>query len=228
VVKPQRLQDAVRVVELCAAQGLVVYPQGQNTSLTGGGVPREQEDPQRRAVVVNMSALNDIYVLEKENKVLCCAGAGIYSLSEKLKPLQRQSHSVLGSFFLNPSVAAGLALSSGGTQLRKGPVYTERVLYLKINEDRSVEVVDTLGLQAAQDSVHLIDSQPPASSLVLDPRYASRRSSDAERYAKSLTDSASSAVSRCNANVEGIDPVRSEGKVLILASIHDTFPCPSR
>jgi hypothetical protein len=33
----------------------------------------------------------------------------------------RDSHSVLGSIFLNPSVAAGVSYGSGGTQIRKAP-----------------------------------------------------------------------------------------------------------
>eukprot|EP00951_Prasinocladus_malaysianus_P016440 scaffold128133_cov38-Prasinocladus_malaysianus.AAC.1 len=33
-------------------------------------------------------------------------------------------------------------------------------------------------------------------------------------------------VSRYNADTSGAEPVRSEGKVLLLASVHDTFPQP--
>ena len=72
---------------------------------------------------------------------LCFAGAGIYQLQSELqkralashtflgfgrRPFipchvrgQRDSHSVLGSIFLNPSVAAGVSYGSGGTQIRK-------------------------------------------------------------------------------------------------------------
>ena len=51
-----------------------------------------------------------------------------------------ESHSVLGSIFLNPTTAAGVAFGSGGTQLRKGPVYTERLLYARVNDKGRVEV----------------------------------------------------------------------------------------
>ena len=63
---------------------------------------------------------------------VCLAGAGIYDLQQRAKDMSLESHSVLGSIFLNPSVSAGVALGSGGTQSRKGPVYTERILYVPV------------------------------------------------------------------------------------------------
>ena len=66
----------------------------------------------------------------------------------------RESHSVLGSTFLNPTTAAGVAFGSGGTQVRKGPAYTERALYLKIHQNKwketIVETVNTLGIEGRQ------------------------------------------------------------------------------
>jgi D-lactate dehydrogenase len=50
-------------------------------------------------------------------KALCQPGAGIYDLSVEAGQRGRQSHSVLGSIFLNPTVAAGVAYGSGGTQV---------------------------------------------------------------------------------------------------------------
>jgi D-lactate dehydrogenase len=50
-------------------------------------------------------------------KALCQPGAGIYDLSVEASQRGRQSHSVLGSIFLNPTVAAGVAYGSGGTQV---------------------------------------------------------------------------------------------------------------
>merc|ERR1740120_493920 len=44
-------------------------------------------------------------------------------------------------------------------------------------------------------------------------------------YAKSVTQF-NSEVARFNADTRGLDCNRSEGKVMILATIHDTFPMP--
>jgi D-lactate dehydrogenase (quinone) len=45
-------------------------------------------------------------------------------------------------------------------------------------------------------------------------------------YAKKLCRHNSTSVSRCNADCSGPDCCRSEGKVIILATVHDTFPKP--
>ena len=41
------------------------------------------------------------------HQVLCFAGVGIFDLREELHKFDRDSHSVLGSLFLNPTVGAG-------------------------------------------------------------------------------------------------------------------------
>ncbi len=111
---------------------------------------------------------------------VCLAGAGIHSVLLKAAALGVDSHSVLGSIFLNPTTAAGIAFGSGvrptylarcgheqrscctrahavrrrgtvtgshgsfvrshaqGTQLRKGPVYTERLLYAHVDDKGKV------------------------------------------------------------------------------------------
>ena len=55
-----------------------------------------------------------------------------------------------------------MALGSGGTQLRKGPVYTERLLYAAVSAEGRVEVVNTLGLRG--HGAELSPPQPGISS----------------------------------------------------------------
>eukprot|EP00965_Chrysotila_dentata_P097997 3240788-Pleurochrysis_carterae.AAC.1 len=78
--------------------------------------------------------------------------------SQEMRLFKRESHSVLGSVFLNPTVAAGVAFGSGGTQLRKGPAYTERALYCRVDEDRRVLLVNELGLEGLPDGTVPYDS----------------------------------------------------------------------
>jgi D-lactate dehydrogenase len=127
-------------------------------------------------------------------------------------------------------------------------VYTERCLWCKVHEDGQVELFNTTGFDAPteEELLRMIDkgavarpalspgsvgdgvdmgplSRPPPSSMSLPP------ASDAVRYCQDLCDHSQeqeTKVSRFNADTRGIDPVRSEGKVLILASVHDTFPVP--
>jgi D-lactate dehydrogenase len=122
---------------------------------------------------------------------------------------------VLGSFFLNPTVGAGVALGSGGTQLRKGPVYTERVLYARVDADGKVRVVDSLGLAlppGTSSALQLLSRKDTESvSLALDPATVGRKSHDAE-YASQLC-VLDDHVARYNADTHGPEAVRSEGKV---------------
>ncbi len=221
VAAPGSLAEAVRVLEVCAAARVPVFAQGRNTGLTGGSVARSP-----RGVALSMARLRRMVPLDGEGRqVLCLAGAGIQDLGQLLAGrFGRDSHTVLGSSFLNPTVAAGVALGSGGVQLRKGPTYTERLLYARVTERGEVEVVDTLGLALPPgvSALQLLDGG--AEDLRSAP--GARPASDAARYARALA-AQDGAVTRFNADTRGPEPVRSEGHVLVLASVHDSFARPA-
>ena len=234
VVRPGTLQEAVHSLQAVAAAGAVVVPQGANTGLTGGSVPKSSAEKYggRECVVINMRRIRGVHTLREacddhhgehdHIRYLCLAGTGIHTLSCLAKEQGRESHSILGSTFLNPTVAAGLAFGSGGTQMRKGPVFTERALWCSINESGEVELHDTTGLDllVADENRTAADDNEKSNGV------AEGVASDAERYRASICHFDESAVARFNADTTGIDPVRSEGKVLILASVHDSFPAP--
>ena len=223
VVRPGTLREAVAVVEACLEAGTAVLPQGANTGLTGGSVPRDESG--REVVVVNTRRLQRMVPLEGGKEVLAYSGAGIHDLAEFCEGMGRESHSVLGSIFLNPSVGGGVALGSGGTQLCKGPVYTERLLYLRAGPDGRVELVDTLGL-AADGGKGMVEALDGGSALMT-AEGAERRPCYDEGYREQVC-RGDGTVSRFNADVRGSEAVRSEGKVLVLASVHATFPKPTR
>jgi D-lactate dehydrogenase len=232
VCRPGTLQEAVDSLRAIVDAGAIVIPQGANTGLTGGSVPRD--DSNRNAVVLNMRRLNKMFRVgdEENSQMLCQAGVGIHDLSVRVGSMGRESHSILGSTFLNPTVAAGVSFGSGGSQIRKGPVFTERALWCRVTDSGEVEVHNTTGFDAPteEELLNMIDSGNLFTSIPSDSTSSSskskRLSSDAHRYCQSLCNMDDGKVSRCNADVRGIDPVRSEGKVLILASVHDTFPIP--
>ena len=76
--------------------------------LTGGSVPRGDGDD-RPAVVISTRRLNAILPVDHGERVLCLAGVGLGSLKNFVAQHfpGRQSHSTLGSNFLNPTTAAG-------------------------------------------------------------------------------------------------------------------------
>ncbi len=194
-----------------------------------------------------MRKLDTMFPIDNGEKVVCLAGAGIATLSNSLPAwgfTDRESHSTLGSSFLNPSTAAGVAFGSGGTQLRKGPAYTDRAMYAKVYQNKwgknIVEVVNTLGIDGIEDSDFPNNSGSAVEQLDIyahDVKTGYRRpmarSSDSvngkamasdRAYAENVCKTNESSVSRYNGDTKGEYCNRSEGKVLILATVHDTFP----
>ena len=96
--------------------------------LTGGSVPRDTLCD-RPTVILSARRLTATTLSPDASKVLCFAGAGIFDLKEQLAVHGRAAHTELGSIFLNPSVGAGVAFGSGGTQLRvrARPMWATRV-----------------------------------------------------------------------------------------------------
>jgi len=270
VVTPRRLVEVADVVQIAVDAGCVVLPQGQNTGLTGGSVPhlhdgKDDDDQRRPTVVLSMKYLDRIFPIDDGKRVVCLAGVGLASLSKFLERYfpNRESHSQLGSTFLNPTTAAGVAFGSGGTQLRKGPAYTERALYLKVRKNKwnenVVEVVNTLGIEGMHDK-HLPEGRERKhmdsvayrldtwsrwirDGRVQDMRYSCTATASEDNnndskfgnapasdtdYVRRVCQYNSSEVSRYNADTRGPDPNRSEGKVVILATVHDTFEKPRR
>ena len=248
IVQPESIADAVKALEVVVEADCVVIPQGQNTGLTGGSVPRD--DDSRPTVIINMRKLDTMFPIDDGKKVVCLAGSGIATLASNLSAWgfdDRESHSTLGSTFLNPSTAAGVSLGSGGTQLRKGPAYTDRALYAKVSQNkwgkRVVEIINTLGIEGIEDSDFPNNSGSVVEQLDIyahdiktgydRPMATSSDSADGKAKASDRDypsivcecgdDHKGSAVSRYNADTKGKDCNRSEGKVLILATVHDTF-----
>lgn len=217
---------------------------------TGGSVPRMQADD-RPTVVVSMKELDTVFPIDNGERVVCLAGVGLASLHRFVQEHfpERESHSILGSTFLNPTTAAGVAFGSGGTQMRKGPAFTERALYLKVGHDKFgksvVKVVNTLGIKGLDGEEGEFESHLRHDSIIrqLD-QYISTIQAGVKSTMKKSNDTfgknpASDTeyksrlcrhgreVNRFNADTKGCDCNRSEGKVLILASVHDTFPKPA-
>jgi len=245
IVTPQSLRDTLACAQAIIAADCVILPQGANTGLVGGSVPRVEWD--RPAVIISMKYLDTFFPIDDGKRVVCMAGAGLATLANVIPTWfpDRESHSILGSTFLNPTTAAGVALGSGGTQLRKGPAYTDRALYLRVYKTKfgetTVDVVNTLGIEGLEDDDYVkgaVDALKALDNYRQDvkdnvKRQMGKSSQSANGKAKA-SDSEYAAsichhdetVSRFNADCRGADCNRSEGKVLILATVHDTFPKP--
>lgn len=111
IVRPNKLKQIQEIVQEAAEAGCAVLVQGSNTGLTGGSVPRHQSDG-RPTIIISMKKFDTIFPIDDGERVVCLAGAGLASLKlfvEENFP-DRESHSILGSTFLNPTTAAGKLL----------------------------------------------------------------------------------------------------------------------
>ena len=217
--------------------------------LSNRSVPRNDNPDTRPFVVLSMKRLDAHFPIDDGKRVLALAGCGISTLASSIQSWfpDRESHSILGSTFLNPTTAAGVAFGSGCVYVRKGPARTDRALYCKVSRNKwgenVVTVVNTLGVKGLEDSNFQDHSGEDAvgalDAYANDVRQGFKRamaesSSSIHGRAKSSDSNYADAVckstkqvSRYNADTTGEDCNRSEGKVVILATVHDTFPIPT-
>ncbi len=80
IVRPSSTDEVIRILAACRANGASVVPQGGNTGLVGGGVPRGGE------VVLSMSRLDEIgEVDEAAAQVTAGAGATLAALQARAR-----------------------------------------------------------------------------------------------------------------------------------------------
>lgn len=144
VVQPKSLLMLWRTLQACVAADVIVILQAANTGLTGGSTPDGTYD--RPVVLINTLQLTGIHVLPDARQVVCLPGATLYELEDKLRPLGREPHSVIGSSCLGASVLGGVCNNSGGALVQRGPAYTELALYAQVNAVGQLELINHLGI----------------------------------------------------------------------------------
>lgn len=150
VVRPGSLVEMWRVLRICVAHDLIVIPQSANTGLTGGSGPGDEEYD-RDVVIVSTLRIDGIHLLHGAREAVCLAGSTLYALEERLAPHGREPHSVIGSSAIGASVVGGIANNSGGSQVRKGPAYTEHALFARVDEEGELTLVNHLGIRLPDD-----------------------------------------------------------------------------
>jgi D-lactate dehydrogenase len=261
-VSPPTLQSTLDAAQAIIDAGCAIHVAGSTPS------PISSNKSDRPTVVFNMSKLNKVFPLDGGKRICVFAGTTAEKLSRWCVHYLDHRTSPTEGCRPGQTMGASLALGAVGTMLRKGPVYTERVLYLQVNDKGIVELVNRLNIrdhQAVQpDDEELLDCGLPEPSgenpeyIQQEMRTAENRTylEQLERYANLLplrrgeysvkrnsvadqellgrdvsyrkhittipedtTDVAQwSGTSRTSAPL-----LRSEGKVILLASIHDTL-----
>lgn len=150
VVRPGRLLEQWKVLEVCIAEDVIVICQAANTGLTGGSTP-DGDDYDRPIVIISTLRLDRIDLIEDGRQVLCLPGATLDKLEKRLRPLAREPHSVIGSSCIGASVIGGVCNNSGGSLIRRGPAYTQLALFAQVDATGRLHLVNHLGIELGTD-----------------------------------------------------------------------------
>jgi FAD/FMN-containing dehydrogenase len=137
VVRPASTEEVVAVVRLCAAAGAAVIPQGGNTGLVGGSVPRAES--RRPQVVISTLRLRDLEPVDAiAGEVTVGAGATLAAL---------QAHARAAGFGFgvdlgardSATVGGMIATNAGGIHVfRHGPMRAQLLGIEAVLADGSV------------------------------------------------------------------------------------------
>jgi D-lactate dehydrogenase len=155
VVRPGSLIEMWRVLNAAVESGRAVILQAANTGLTGGSTPWGEEYD-REIVLISVMRLKGIHLLDEGRQVCCLPGATLDALEQRLRPLGREPHSVIGSSCIGASVLGGICNNSGGALIQRGPAYTQMSLYAEVRADGSVGLVNHLGLELGEDPEEIL------------------------------------------------------------------------
>jgi D-lactate dehydrogenase len=219
IVLPATLVALWRTLEVCTEHGAVVVFQAANTGLTGGSSPPSASDD-RPVIIVSTRTLAGIHLVDEGRQAICLPGTTLHDLEKVLRPLGREPHSVIGSTCLGASVVGGVCNNSGGALVRRGPAYTEMALYAQLGADRTLRLVNALGIELGRDPEEVVGnleagdfSRGPVTGVASDPEY--------HRHVRDVT---ASTPARFNADPRRLHGASgSAGRIGVFATLVDTF-----
>lgn len=221
VAIPGNLVDMWKVLQAAVAADCIVIMQAANTGLTEGSTPKGSYD--RGVVIVSTLRLDRIHVLDGGRQIVSHAGGTLYRLEKLLQPYGRQPHSVIGSSCIGASIVGGVCNNSGGSLVRRGPVYTELSLYAQLTGTGELRLVNHLGIELGdtpEEMLARLDRGDIEPAMVQDD--CGRASDDG--YASRVRDVDAPTPGRFNADPCGLfEASGSAGKVAVFAVRLDTF-----
>ena len=137
VVRPASTEQVVAVLAACRDGGAVVVPQGGNTGLVGGSVPRAVSD--RQQVVLSLSRMRELEPVDiAAAEVTVSAGATLGALQEHARQAGFGFGVDLGARD-SATIGGMVATNAGGMQVfRNGPMRAQLVGIEAVTADGSV------------------------------------------------------------------------------------------
>lgn len=224
VVRPATLCQLWHVAQLSVEAGAIIIVQAANTGLTGGSTPNGVYD--RPVVLISTLRITAVIPILDGRQAICLAGATLTVLEDRLAPYHRVPHSVIGSSCLGASVVGGVCNNSGGALVGRGPAFTRRALFARVDERGRLVLVNNLGMK--------LDDDPEKALAILDrgeiaPERieADGESANGFDYARHVRDLDADTPARYNADSRcHFDAAGSAGKVIVLAVRVDSYAAP--
>ena len=227
VVKPANLLESWKVIELCVDAGFIVIMQAANTGLTGGSTPYGI-NYDRPIVIVNTMRINDIHFIDEGKQIIALPGSTLFDLENKLAPIGREPHSVIGSTSIGASIVGGVCNNSGGSLIQRGPAYTELSIYAQVNDKGELKLINDLGIELGSSPEEILTNLQEKNYTSNQVQFPDKLASDNE-YEKRLRAIDQDTPARFNADKRRLYGVSgSAGKVAVFAVRLDTYPAAKK
>lgn len=227
VVKPGNLLESWKVLELCVDAGFIVIMQAANTGLTGGSTPYGA-NYDRPIVIINTMRIDDIHFIDEGKQIIALPGSTLFDLENKLAPIGREPHSVIGSTSIGASIVGGVCNNSGGSLIQRGPAYTELSIYAQVNDKGELKLINDLGVELGSSPEEILTNLQEKNYTSNQVQFPDKLASDNE-YEKRLRDINQSTPARFNADKRRLYGVSgSAGKVAVFAVRLDTYPAAKK
>ncbi|HHL2560196.1 TPA: D-lactate dehydrogenase [Yersinia enterocolitica] len=223
VVFPSTLLQQWQLLQACVAADTIVIMQAANTGLTEGSTP-SGDDYDRPIVILNTLRLNQIQLLNDGKQVIGFPGSTLNQLEKRLKPYDREPHSVIGSSCIGASVIGGICNNSGGSLVQRGPAYTEMALFAQIDAQGELQLINHLGINLGNTPEEILQRLERGKYRASDIDQGTQQASDHE-YATRVRDIDAPTPSRFNADPRRLfEASGCAGKLAVFAVRLDTFP----
>ena len=227
VVKPGTLLEIWKVLQKCVEHNVIVIMQAANTGLTGGSTPFGN-DYDRSIVIINTLRINSIQIIENGKQIIALPGSSLYDLENKLKPLGKEPHSVIGSTSIGASIVGGVCNNSGGSLVHRGPAYTEFALYAKVNKDDKLELVNELDINLGSNPEEILLNLENNNYTNSDILKSKKLGSD-DKYSEIVRGIDQNTAARFNADNRLLYSASgSAGKIAVFALRLDTYKAPKK
>lgn len=222
VVMPQTLVQLWQILQCCVDQGVIIIMQASNTGVTGGSTP-DGDDYDRPVVILSTRSIKGFQLIDDNRQVIALPGSTLTELEDELRPLGREPHSVLGSSCIGASVIGGICNNSGGSLIRRGPAFTEKSLFARVNDRGQLELVNHLGIDLGRDPEEILDNLISGNYRLGDqPSWEGKLWAD--DYPQRLREVDADTPARFNGDVSYLhDSAGSAGKVAVFAVRLPTF-----